>query len=73
MADDINPQSLTVQADCQLEPALADVAAGETIQFERLGYFCADPDATPDRLVFNRTIGLRDAWAKMQKQSGGKK
>lgn len=73
MADDINPQSLTVQADCQLEPALADVATGETIQFERLGYFCADPDATPDRLVFNRTIGLRDAWAKMQKQSGGKK
>ena len=73
MADDINPQSLTVQADCQLEPALADMAAGETIQFERLGYFCADPDATPDRLVFNRTIGLRDAWAKMQKQSGGKK
>jgi len=73
IADDINPHSLTVQADCQLEPALADVAAGETIQFERLGYFCADPDATPDRLVFNRTIGLRDAWAKMQKQSGGKK
>ena len=63
---DINPHSLEVLHDCRLEPALADAAEGETVQFERQGYFCSDPDSTPDRLVFNRTIGLRDSWTKIQ-------
>ena len=68
--DDINPQSLTVLTDCKLEPALIDTAAGEAVQFERLGYFCADPDSSASAPVFNRTIGLRDTWAKVQSQGG---
>ena len=51
-----------------MEPTLADVPLGETVQFERLGYFCPDTDSTPDQLVFNRTLGLRDTWAKLQAQ-----
>ena len=66
--DDINPESLTVLEDCKLEPALCDAAAGQAVQFERLGYFCADPDGTAAAPVFNRTIGLRDTWAKVQSQ-----
>jgi glutaminyl-tRNA synthetase len=62
---DINPQSLEVLTDCRLEPSLRDIPAGQAVQFERLGYFCPDPDATPARPVFNRTIGLRDSWAKV--------
>ncbi len=71
MLDDVNPNSLTVLKHCQLEPALAETIPGETVQFERLGYFCADIDSetTSSRLVFNRTTGLRDTWAKVQKQS----
>ena len=61
---DINPNSLEVLAGCLLEPALASAPVGEAVQFERLGYFCADPDSTPGHLVFNRTVGLRDTWAK---------
>jgi glutaminyl-tRNA synthetase len=61
---DINPQSLETLTGCWLEPSLAGAAVGEAVQFERLGYFCADPDTAPGRLVFNRTIGLRDSWAK---------
>jgi len=68
MVDDLNADSLAVLENCQLEPALADTEAGSTVQFERLGYFCLDPDTTPDMAVFNRTIGLRDTWAKVQKQ-----
>ncbi|MGB0631414.1 MAG: glutamine--tRNA ligase/YqeY domain fusion protein [Alphaproteobacteria bacterium] len=60
----LNPDSLEVLSDCKLEPMLADVAAGEVVQFERLGYFCTDPDGTPDAPVFNRTVGLRDSFAK---------
>ena len=63
---DLNPSSETVLEDCLVEPALADLAVGETVQFERLGYFCPDPDSTPERLVFNRTLGLKDTWAKLQ-------
>jgi len=63
---DINPDSETVLADCMVEGALADVPVGETVQFERLGYFCPDPDSAPGRLVFNRTLGLKDTWAKLQ-------
>ena len=53
----------------RLEPALAATKPGEAVQFERQGYFCLDADTTPDKLVFNRTVGLRDTWAKVQ---GGK-
>jgi glutaminyl-tRNA synthetase len=60
----LNPDSLETLTGCKLEPALSDVVAGEVVQFERLGYFCVDPDATADNPVFNRTVGLRDSFAK---------
>ena len=52
---------------CKVEPGLADAAPGATVQFERQGYFCVDPDSAEGALVFNRTVGLRDTWAKIQK------
>ncbi len=61
---DLNPQSLEVLTGSRLEPALADALPGEPVQFERQGYFCLDPNSRPGRLVFNRTVGLRDSWAK---------
>ena len=64
----MNPLSLEVLSDCMLERSLADVPVGTTVQFERLGYFCADPDTTNDSLVFNRTVSLRDSWAKIGKK-----
>ena len=64
--DDLNPESLVTLEGCKLEPSLAAVPLGETVQFERQGYFCLDPDAAPERPVFNRTVGLRDTWAKIQ-------
>ena len=67
-AADLNPNSLEIIADARLEPALAGKNSDEAVQFERQGYFCRDPDSRPDRLVFNRTVGLRDTWAKV---SGG--
>ncbi len=60
----VNPESLKVVTG-KLEPALADARPGDPIQFERLGYFTPDPDNTPERPVFNRTVGLRDSWAKI--------
>jgi len=66
--DNVNPDSLTVVHGAKLEPALAEAAPGEPIQFERLGYFTADRDATPQKPVFNRTATLRDTWAKMQQK-----
>ncbi len=68
--DFINPGSLEVIADAKLEPALAGAPAGVTYQFERLGYFCVDPDSTPEKMVFNRTVTLRDTWAKVAKAEG---
>jgi glutaminyl-tRNA synthetase len=65
--DLINPNSLEVLENCYIEPSVANAAVGLTLQFERLGYFCVDPDSTPGRPVFNRTVGLRDEWAKLQK------
>ena len=62
---DINPDSLEVLTGALVEPALADAAVGEAVQFERTGYFAIDPDSRPGRLVFNRTVGLRDTWAKV--------
>lgn len=69
--DHMNPDSLSVKTGCKLEPSLADFELGDPIQFERLGYFCIDPDSASDALVFNRTVGLRDNWAKMQQKKGG--
>jgi len=66
---DLNPDSLEVLTDCRLEPALAAANSDDPVQFERQGYFCRDPDSAPGRLVFNRTVGLRDTWARV---SGGK-
>jgi glutaminyl-tRNA synthetase len=63
---DLNPDSLEVLAGALVEPALLDAPVGEAVQFERTGYFARDPDSTPDRPVFNRTVGLRDTWAKLQ-------
>jgi len=60
----LNPDSLEVLTGCKLEPMLADVEDGQVVQFERLGYFCTDPDSTLDAPVFNRTVGLRDSFAK---------
>ena len=65
--DAINPNSLKVLSNCKLEPSLMDVQIGESIQFERLGYFCKDPDSK-DSPVFNQTVALRDSWAKIDKQ-----
>jgi glutaminyl-tRNA synthetase len=61
----INPASLEVLYPCYAEPALATSQVGEKFQFERLGYFCVDPDSTAERLVFNRTVTLKDEWAKI--------
>jgi glutaminyl-tRNA synthetase len=60
----LNPESLEVLDGCKLEPSLASAKAGERFQFERLGYFCADPDSRPGKPVFNRTVALKDTWAK---------
>jgi glutaminyl-tRNA synthetase len=67
---DINPHSLETLTESRVEPALAAAAPGEAVQFERQGYFCADPDSRRSRLVFNRTVGLRDSWAKAQVSGG---
>jgi glutaminyl-tRNA synthetase len=64
-AADLNPNSLEVLADARLEPALAAGNAAEPVQFERQGYFVRDPDSQPGKPVFNRTVGLRDTWAKV--------
>lgn len=65
----LNPNSLETLTGCKLEPFLADAKPGDSVQFERLGYFCVDTKhSTPDKLVFNRTVTLRDTWAKIEKQ-----
>jgi glutaminyl-tRNA synthetase len=67
---DLNPRSLEILSESRVEPALADARRGEAVQFERQGYFCADLDSAPNRLVFNRTVGLRDSWAKARASNG---
>ncbi|MCD6338727.1 MAG: glutamine--tRNA ligase, partial [Verrucomicrobia bacterium] len=67
LADQINAQSLTTLR-AKVEPSLAEATPGEPYQFERIGYFCADPDGEPGRPVFNRTVTLRDSWAKMARK-----
>jgi glutaminyl-tRNA synthetase len=69
-AADLNLDSLEVLTGCKLEPVLAGIDTAEPVQFERQGYFCRDPDSTPQRLVFNRTVGLRDSWAKVNTGRG---
>ena len=64
---DLNPASLEVLTGCMVEPALAAARPGAPLQFERQGYFCADPDSSPSLPVFNRTVPLRDSWARISK------
>jgi len=68
---DLNPNSLDIVPSAKLEPSLRDAPVGNRYQFERLGYFCVDPDSTPAKLVFNRTATLRDTWAKIEKKESG--
>ena len=63
----LNPNSLTVLDNCYVEGYLAEKKVGDFLQFQRIGYFTIDPDSTPEHLVFNRTVGLKDTWAKMNK------
>ncbi len=68
----LNPNSLEVVGNAKLEPSLRAAKPGDRFQFERLGYFAVDLDSTPEKPVFNRTVGLRDTWAKIEKKSGQK-
>jgi glutaminyl-tRNA synthetase len=68
--DMLNPNSLQILTDCRMEPSVVEAAAGTRFQFERLGYFCVDPDSTVGSPVFNRTVTLRDAWQKAQQPKG---
>lgn len=67
----LNPNSLERLTGCRLEPSLQDARPGDRYQFERVGYFCVDPDSTAGHLVFNRTVSLRDTWAKIEKATAG--
>jgi glutaminyl-tRNA synthetase len=69
--DVLNPDSCVELVDAVVERSLSHAAVGDPVQFERLGYFVVDPDATPERLVFNRTATLRDTWAKIEKKLNG--
>ncbi|HSE59850.1 MAG TPA: glutamine--tRNA ligase/YqeY domain fusion protein [Nitrospiraceae bacterium] len=66
----LNPESVQILRGCLVEPSLAEAQPGLRVQFERLGYFCVDPDSTAQRPVFNRTVALRDTWAKIEKAQG---
>jgi glutaminyl-tRNA synthetase len=67
---DLNPKSLEVLPRCKLEPSVLGAAPGTRYQFERVGYFCVDPDSSGDHLVFNRTVTLKDTWAKIEARQG---
>ena len=68
--DNLNPNSLEIIAEAKVEPSLANATPGTRYQFERLGYFCVDPDSKPGKPVFNRTVALKDAWARVEKKQG---
>ncbi len=68
--DNLNPNSLEIIGGAKLEPSLANAKLEDRFQFERLGYFCMDPDSAPDHIVFNRTLALKDSWAKIEKKAG---
>ena len=70
--DNLNPRSLEVVRDAQAEPSLSVSSVGTIVQFERLGYFCVDPDSKPGSLVFNRTVSLKDTWARIVSRPPGK-
>jgi len=72
LAASLNPQSLEVLTTCQVEPSLAGALPGSRYQFERQGYFCVDPDARPGAPVFNRTVTLRDTWARIERGQRGR-
>jgi glutaminyl-tRNA synthetase len=67
----LNPNSLEIVSNARLEPSLKNAKAGDRYQFERLGYFCVDLDSAPGKLVFNRTVALKDTWAKVEKKQSG--
>lgn len=69
----LNPSSFEILSSCRVEPSLGEAMPGNRFQFERLGYFCVDPESCEERLVFNRTATLRDPWAKIQKARQQKK
>jgi glutaminyl-tRNA synthetase len=68
--DILNPNSLEILTGARLEPSLAHAKLEDRYQFERVGYFCLDPDSTAEKLVFNRTLALKDSWAKIEKKAG---
>jgi glutaminyl-tRNA synthetase len=68
--DNLNPNSLEVVSHAKLELSLAEAKVGAPYQFERIGYFCLDPDSTAEKLVFNRTLALKDTWARIEKKAG---
>ena len=68
----LNPRSLETLTECRVEPSLAGASVGSRYQFERQGYFCIDPESTDKKPVFNRTVGLRDTWAKIQQAQAAK-
>ena len=68
--DNLNPNSVEILTESKLEPSLANAKLEDRYQFERVGYFCLDPDSAPGSLVFNRTLALKDSWAKIEKKSG---
>ena len=65
--ENLNPDSVEILENCKLEGNLKDAKVGDSFQFMRLGYFCVDKDSTDDKLVFNRTVALKDSWAKVNK------
>jgi glutaminyl-tRNA synthetase len=69
----LNPDSLQILQDCPVEPSLAQAGAGDRVQFERKGYFCVDPESSLERMIFNRTVALRDTWAKIEAREKGHK
>jgi glutaminyl-tRNA synthetase len=68
--DNLNPNSLEIVSDAKLEPSFLSANPGDRFQFERVGYFCVDPDSTSEKKIFNRTLPLKDTWAKIEKKAG---
>ncbi|HKT36356.1 MAG TPA: glutamine--tRNA ligase, partial [Nitrospira sp.] len=68
----LNPQSLERLTGCQMEPSLKTAIPGHRFQFERLGYFCVDLDSSPEQPIFNRTVSLKDAWARAEKRQSSR-
>jgi glutaminyl-tRNA synthetase len=68
LEDVLNPDSLEVLTECKVEPGLLEAKSGDRFQFLRHGYFCVDKDSSSEKLIFNRTVSMRDSWAKIQKQ-----